>query len=129
MNRNPGTIGLINLPKRGVSTFFDFLSWKIYGRDRETSKNVKKTLFGELSQSSRDSFELESDSKESWDDRLNTPKSGYSTFLDFLVSENLRTTNKKVQKCRIATFWRIKPNVPGFVRIRIGFERISGRVA
>ena len=33
-------------------------------------------LFGELSRSSQDSFESESDSKESRDDRLNSPKSG-----------------------------------------------------
>ncbi len=40
-------------------------------------------VLGELSRSSRDSFESDSDSKESWDDRLNSFKSGVSKFLRF----------------------------------------------
>ena len=71
----------------------------------EKHKKRKLTLFGELSRSSRDSFESESDSNESQDDRLNSSKSGN------------------------ATFWRIKAIVPGFVRIGIRFERIPGRSA
>ena len=50
-------------------------------------KNFKTPLLKELSRSSQDSFELESDSKESRDDRLNSLKCGYSEFLDFLVSD------------------------------------------
>ena len=44
---------------------------------------------GELSRSSRDSFESDSDSKESWDDRLNSFKSGVSKFLRFLNIESI----------------------------------------
>ena len=52
-------------------------------------------LLKELSRTSQDSFESESDSKEFRDGRLNSPKSGYSTFLDFLVLENFWTETKK----------------------------------
>ena len=65
-------------------------------------------LFGELSQTSRDSFESDSDSTESRDDWLNSPKSG--------KNEN-------------ATFEGIKPNVPRFFRIGFRFERILGHSA
>ena len=52
------------------------------GRRRTTkSKKCKLPLLGELSRSSRDSFESESDSKESRDDRANSPKSGILNFL------------------------------------------------
>ena len=63
-------------------------------------------LLKELSQTSRDSFESRSDSKESRDVRLNSFKSGIFIF---------------------TTLGQIKPNVPGFFRIEIQFERISGR--
>ena len=35
----------------------------------------------------------------------------------------------KVQKMQNATFWRIKPIVPGFVRIGFRFAQILGRFA
>ena len=45
-------------------------------------------LFGELSlsQSSQDAFESDSDSKESWDARLNSFKSGIFRFFDSIDS-------------------------------------------
>ena len=51
-------------------------------------------LLGELSRSSRDSFESDSDSKESWDDRLNSPKSGISCFCLFLSYSRVAESNK-----------------------------------
>ena len=38
-------------------------------------------------------------------------------------------SKKQFKKMQNATFWRIKPIVPGFVRIGIRFERIPGRSA
>ena len=61
---NPGTIGLIR-PKVALFIF---------------------PLFGELSRSSRDSFEPDSDSNESRDDGLNSLKSGIFHFSFFFVS-------------------------------------------
>ena len=46
----------------------------------EKRENLEMPLFGELSRSSRDSFESDSDSKESRDVRLYSPKSGISIF-------------------------------------------------
>ena len=63
-------------------------------------------LVKELSRTSRDSFESESDSKESWAVQLNSPKVAFFVF---------------------ASFEGIKPIVPGFFRIGIQFERIPGR--
>ena len=78
------------------------------GRRRTTkSKKCKLPLLGELSRSSRDSFESESDSKESRDDRLNSPKNGNLHFLDFVVrrrppARRRRTTKSK--KCKLPLF-------------------------
>ena len=52
----------------------------------EKRENLEMPLFGELSRSSRDSFESDSDSKASRDVRLNSPKSGVSNFLGFFGS-------------------------------------------
>ncbi len=107
-------------------------------------------LLAELSQSSRDSFELgssspesrddrlnsvkrgvfdvsiffksESDSKESRDDRLNSLKSCvFNLSFIFIGNENLKIEN--------ASFGRVKPIVPGFVRIGRRGEGIPGRLA
>ena len=47
----------------------------------------------------------------------------------FLCVSDIHTKRLKVQKMQKATFWRIKPNVPGFFRIGFRFERIPGRSA
>ena len=52
----------------------------------EQRQHFKMPLFGELSRSSRDSFQSDSDLKESQDDRLDSPKSGISRFRNFLAS-------------------------------------------
>ena len=54
-------------------------------RDSKKLQKIKMPLLGELSRSSRDSFESDSDSKESWDDGLNPFKNGVSKFLRFFV--------------------------------------------
>ena len=76
----------LNSPKSGNLHFFDFVVRRRHtgGRRRTTkSKKCKLPFFGELSRSSWDSFELDSDSKESRDDRLNSLKSGVFDFLRF----------------------------------------------
>ena len=50
------------------------------------SKKRKMPLLKELSRTSRDSFGLDSDSKESWDDWLNSFKSGVLYFFDSIDS-------------------------------------------
>ena len=45
-------------------------------------------LLGELSRSSQDSFELDSDLKESWDDWLNSYKNGISKICAFFLFEH-----------------------------------------
>ena len=45
-----------------------------------------------------------------------------------MTAKKPRKAQKKV-KTRNASFWRIKPIVPGFFRIGIRFERIPGRSA
>ena len=60
------------------------------------SQNFEIPLFGELSRSSRDSFESDSDSKESWDDRLNSPKSGISCFYLFLSYSRLLLATSRI---------------------------------
>ena len=64
----------LNSSKSGICIFCLFDS--IF----EKRENLKMPLFGELSRSSRDSFESDSDSKESRDVRLYSPKSGISIF-------------------------------------------------
>ena len=59
---------------------------------RKNAKKINMPLFGELSQASLDSFESESDSNKSWEDRLNSPKSGKNKYYTI--------------------FWRVKPIVP-----------------
>ena len=53
---------------------------KNIAENMEKNEKLKMPLLGELSRSSRDSFESESDSKESRDDRLNSTKSGFGVF-------------------------------------------------
>ena len=79
---NPGMIGLTR-QKVALYFFSRFLEYRL-DVVRETREKLKMPLFGELSRSSQDSFESESDSKESWDDRLNSPKIGIFNFLRFL---------------------------------------------
>ena len=130
IRKNPGTFGLI--PSK--IAFFTFAT------------------FGDLSQSSQVAFESDSDSKESRDDWQNSFKSGVSNFVSFVsfcsfahlltlnraVHHDARTQYRsnrieyridRIEKMRNATFEGIKPNVPGFFRIGIRFERISGRSA
>ena len=73
----------------------DFLVLDFFLTGNQKVQNVEQPLFGELSRSSRDSFELETDSQESRDDRLNSPENGYSIFLDFLVLDFFGTETKK----------------------------------
>ena len=57
---------------------------KKYRIDRiEKRKKAKTPLFGELSRSSRDSFESDSDSNESRDVRINSPKVAFANFRVF----------------------------------------------
>ena len=104
-------------------------------------------LLGELSRSSRDSFEWDSDSKESRDDWLHSPKSGKNKKCHFWRNEAERPRilsnrnpirknsgtfgfiSSKVAFFCFATFWRVKPIVPRFFRIGFRFERILGRSA
>ena len=53
---------------------------------KSEKKIIKMPLLGELSRTSLDSFESESDSNKSWDDRLNSPKSGKNKKCHFLAS-------------------------------------------
>ena len=55
----------------------------ITSSDRQPKKN-EKPLLSEFCRSSRDSRESLTDSRKSWDDRLNSPKSGVLIFLNFL---------------------------------------------
>ena len=88
-------------------------------------------LLKELSRTSRDSFESESDSKASRDDRLNSFKSGIFHFSHFWANQAERPgilSNRipiqknpgtiglipsKVANMENTTFEGIKPNVPG----------------
>ena len=63
--------------------------------DIRKHKNFKTPLFGELSRTSRDSFESESDSKESWDIRLNSSKSGICIFCFFFTCDVDSTFEKR----------------------------------
>ena len=112
-------------------------------------------LLKELSRTSRDSFESESDSNESRDVRLNSFKSGIFHFCHFWANYAERPgilsiqmfcgyaqagtassfgvgvtiqlqTKRTIQN---ATFEGIEPIVPGFFRIGFQFERIPGRSA
>ena len=133
----------LNSPKSGVFDFscffheiFDSID-SISGNITKIQKN-KMPLFGELSQTSQDSFESESDSNKSRDDRLTSPKS--CIFLNMpLLGELSRSSqdsfesdsdSKESWDDRLNTiFWRVKPNVPGFFRLKTQFERIPGRSA
>ena len=53
---------------------------------RDAKNTTKNVTLDELPRSSRDSFESDSDSNESRDDRLNSPKSGIYCFCRFLAS-------------------------------------------
>ena len=92
-------------------------------------------LLGELSRSSWDSFESDSDSKESRDVQLKSFKSGILIFkrvfsLRFFDSiDSIDWRFEKIIKFQNATFWRITPIVPGFVQIGIRSGRIPGRSA
>ena len=64
-------------------------------RYSKKQENFKMPLFGELSRTSRDSFESESDSKESWDIRLNSSKSGICIFCFFFTCDVDSTFEKR----------------------------------
>ena len=85
-------------------------------------------LFGESGRTSSDFFDFESESKESEDDRLDSPKSGMADFFEFSFEDRLDLRKNSTKK-RHATFWRVRPNVLGFVRFGIRGERIRGRWA
>ena len=78
IRKNPGTFGLTR-PKVAFA-FFAFFFTHDVDSIFEKRENLEMPLFGELSRSSQDSFESDSDSKESRDVRLYSPKSGISIF-------------------------------------------------
>ena len=89
IRKNPGTIGLIR-PKVAF-WIFRFFSRML---SRKNAKTMKMPLLGELNRSSRDSFESDSDSKESRDVRLNSPKSvilKISCFFEYRIDRIDRT--------------------------------------
>ena len=64
--------------------------------DGKKIKNLQMPLFGELSQTSQDLFESDSDSHKSRDVRLNSPKSGVFYFLP-LLGELSRTSRESFE--------------------------------
>ena len=108
-------------------------------------------LLKELSRTSQDSFESDSDSKEFQDVRLNSFKSGIFCFFDSVDSifisigsihlydrygqcsrcaiDPIDSLFKDARKITNAICEGIKPILPGFFRIGFRFERIPGRSA
>ena len=75
----------LNSPKSGILEFSYFFAFNVAKTQKNTQKlekrngkheNVNMPFLEELSRTSRDSFESESDSNKSRHDRLNLPKSG-----------------------------------------------------
>ena len=64
----------------------DRIEMNIESTESKKCIKIKTPLLKELSRSSRDSFESESNSKESQDDRLNSFKSGVFHFCHFLAN-------------------------------------------
>ena len=99
-------------PPRAVPCHFSLggLFFAMYGLNIESieSKKRKMPLLKELSRTSQDSFESESDSQESRDVRLNSPKCCIFHFCQF---------------------WANWADRPGILGIRFRFERILGRSA
>ena len=89
--RPPGPSGA-SRHRSGTKAAFDrfdrLVDWSIGSIDSidsifENKKKQKMQLLGKLSQTFQDSFELDSDSDKSRDDRLNSPKSGIFCFCHF----------------------------------------------
>ena len=98
---------MITLPWRSTTTLgrgIDRIEMNVKSIE---SKKPKMQFLKELIRTSRDSLESESNLKESRDVRRNSFKSGIFHF---------------------AILGRIKLHLPGFFRIGIRFERISGRL-
>ena len=99
------TAKMLDSPGRSTTTLGRSIDRIEMNIESIESKKYKTPLWKDLSQSSQDSFESESDSKES------------QTF-GLILS--------KVAIFIYAIFEGIKPIVPGFFRIGIRFERILG---
>ena len=88
IRKNPGTFGLTR--QKVAFVFFVFFFTCDVDSTFEKREKIEMPLFGELSRSSRDSFESDSDSKESRDDRRNSPKSCVFNFSRF---SNIESTS------------------------------------